>query len=107
MRNNINEIDKIKTILFNIIDELNEELSPEQQLEKSLDTVLLGRNGKLDSMGLVRLIVATEQKVTEELGVPVSLTDERAFSQDSSPFQTVGTLLEFIARELAGGGDRG
>ena len=97
----------LKKILFSIIAELNGELPPERQLNKSLDTVLLGREGKLDSMGLVRLIVATEQKVTEELGVPVSLTDEKAFSQDHSPFQTVGTLLEFIALELAGGQDRG
>ncbi len=98
---------KLKDILFGVIDELNGELPPERQLKKSLDTVLLGREGKLDSMGLVRFIVATEQKVTEALEVPVSLMDEKAFFQDYSPFQTVGTLLEFIALELADGRDRG
>lgn len=93
-------IDDVKNILFEVVDEINDESAPDRKLAKSLDTVLLGRQGKLDSMGLVRFIVATEQKLTEQVGVPLSLTDEKAFSQEHSPFQTVGTLLDFIIREL-------
>ena len=68
-------IDDVKNILFEVVDEINDESAPDRKLAKSLDTVLLGRQGKLDSMGLVRFIVATEQKLTEQVGVPLILTD--------------------------------
>jgi acyl carrier protein len=97
-------VNKVKDILFTVIQELNMELPPEKRLPALFDSVLLGRKGKLDSLELVRLIVAAEQKVSEEFGVPVSLTDEKAFSQAHSPFRTVGTLSEFIIRELADAG---
>jgi D-alanine--poly(phosphoribitol) ligase subunit 2 len=61
------------------------------------DTPLLGRNGVVDSLGLVSVIVAVEQAIADELGLNVSLADERAFSQKSSPFRTVGTLAAYAA----------
>ena len=65
------------------------------------DTPLLGRNGVVDSLGLVSVIVAVEQAIADELGLNVSLADERAFSQKSSPFRTVGTLASYAAEVLA------
>jgi acyl carrier protein len=59
------------------------------------DTPLFGRGGFLDSMGLVTLVVAVEQAIEDELGVSVSLADERALSQRTSPYRTVGTLAEY------------
>jgi acyl carrier protein len=61
-------------------------------------TVLLGR---LDSLGLVTLIVDLEERLQDELGLPVALGTERALSQRHSPFRTVGTLTDYIL-ELAG-----
>jgi acyl carrier protein len=65
------------------------------------DTPLLGRNGVVDSLGLVSVIVSVEQAIADELGLSVSLADERAFSQKSSPFRTVGTLAAYAAEVLA------
>ena len=59
------------------------------------DTPLFGRKGFLDSLGLVTLVVAVEQAIEDELGVSVSLADERALSQRTSPYRTVGTLAEY------------
>jgi D-alanine--poly(phosphoribitol) ligase subunit 2 len=59
------------------------------------DTPLFGRDGILDSMGLVTLVVAVEQAIDDELGVGVSLADARALSQRASPYRTVGTLADY------------
>ena len=59
------------------------------------DTPLFGREGFLDSMGLVTCVVAVEQAIEDELGVSVSLADDRALSQRTSPYRTVGTLADY------------
>ena len=90
------DIKEITQSLFNVIDEFNRTLPPEKRLKKAPDTTLFGKNG-LDSVGLVNLIVATEQRIEEDFGIPISLADERAMSQEKSPFRTVDTLVNYIA----------
>lgn len=91
------DIERITRSLFHVIDEFNQTAAPDKQLPKALATGLYGRRGALDSLGLVNLIVATEQQIQEDFGVAISLADERAMSQDNSPFKTVDTLVHYIA----------
>lgn len=91
------EKEKIMEVLFSAIDEFNEEQPTERQLDKSRDTVLFGRLGKIDSLALVSLIVAIEEKIGEQFQTPITLADERAMSQKTSPFRNVGTLADYIA----------
>lgn len=65
------------------------------------DTLLFGRNGILDSIGLVTFVIAVEQEIEERLGATVALTDEKAFSQKHSPFRTIAALAAYTA-ELIG-----
>jgi hypothetical protein len=37
-----------------------------------------------------------EQKMKEEFGVDILVTDENLLSKDKSPFQTLGTLTEHL-----------
>lgn len=90
------EHEKIIQVIFDAIDDLNEQYQ-EKKLVKSVDTVLFGESGKLDSLGLVNLIVATEQKMEERFGAALTLANEKAMSQTNSPFRTVKTLSEYIA----------
>ncbi len=90
--------EKFIQAIFVTIDEVNEQLPEEQRLTKSIDTVLFGESGKLDSLGLVNLIVATEQRLEELFEVSLTLADEKAISQKNSPFRTVGTLAEYISK---------
>jgi len=91
----------VTRLLYEVIDGMNTELPDEARLEKSADSVLLGDSGTLDSLTLVNLIVAAEQKIEEELGVTISLADERAMSQESSPFNTLGNLVDYISLLLS------
>ena len=88
--------DRIKLVIMNSIEEINRQLENEHQLEKSTNTVLFGEGGKLDSLGLINLVVAVEQNIEDEFDVTITLADERAMSQENSPFRTVGSLADYI-----------
>jgi acyl carrier protein len=88
--------EKIKQMLFNVLDELNQLRPPEEHLAKDVETPLAGDFGRLDSAGLINLIVLTEQKTARELGRPILLTDERTMSQINAVFRTVGSLADYI-----------
>ena len=89
--------ERITQLIFSGLDEINFQLEPDKVLEKSLDTVLFGKSAKLDSMALVTLIVAVEEKVEEEFGVLLTIADERALSQKNSPFRTVTIFADYIS----------
>ena len=95
------ENQRIIRTIFRAVQEINQQLSSDKQLEESLDTVLLGKAGKLTSMELVNLIVTTEQNIEEEFGLTVTLADERAMSLERSPFRTIGTLADYISSLLS------
>ncbi len=87
---------KILELIFEAVGELNERMPEEEWLEKSKDTPLTGESAKLDSLKLVSLIVATEQKVQEELNAIITIASERALAQKKNPFRTVETLADYI-----------
>ena len=64
------------------------------------DTILFGKEGVLDSMGLVTLIVAVEQAIEDKYDHTASLADEKAMSQARSPYRSVATLAEYAVQEL-------
>ena len=86
----------IQNLIINAVQEINEQLPQEQQLGQSTKTVLFGKDGKLDSLGLVTLLVIIEQNIEDELDVSITIADERAMSQKRSPFRTIGTLADYI-----------
>ncbi len=63
-------------------------------------TALFGRDGCLDSLGLVSLVVGVEQALQDELNVTVSLADEKALSQRHSPYRTVGSLVDYAVSAI-------
>lgn len=95
-------VDKSQVVsaVFAAIEELNEDLPSDAALEPASDTVLFGRGSRLDSLGLVNLIVAVEGSLADELDVEITLADEKAMSQASSPFRTVDTLADYIVTSL-------
>jgi len=64
------------------------------------ETRLIGSKSVLDSLGLVTLVVDIEQRVEQEYGCYVPLTDERAMSQTHSPFRSPLTLADYLSRLL-------
>lgn len=79
------------------IDKINKSRQVDRKLGKSLDSVLLGPSGNLDSLALVSLIISVEENIEEEFGIMVTVTDDLTMSGELSPFRTVGNLVDHIA----------
>ena len=77
------------------VTEFNEQLDAEHKLELDAETRLLGRSSKLDSFGLVNLIILVEEKLNDKFDRSITLADERAMSQDHSPFRSVRSLADY------------
>jgi acyl carrier protein len=88
--------DKIQNIVSCAIDRLNELLPTGQSLPKERTTTLLGRGGRLDSMGFVNLFVALEEELEKQLGITATLADE--VMMDGQGLSTVGELHELLIR---------
>jgi len=59
-------------------------------------TSLIGPKSILDSLELVTLIVNIEQVLQEKFRLTLTLADESAMAQESSPFRTVQSVVDFI-----------
>ena len=92
--------EKVLEAIFEAIDEINAQRPEEQQMAKSVDTVLFGESGTLNSLELVNLIVTVEQVLEDGFGVSLTLADEKAMSQKRSPFKSVKSLAEYTSTLL-------
>jgi acyl carrier protein len=89
-------------IIYTVIEELNLGLDAGSQLERSPETLLYGEDGQLDSLELVELLVGTEERLEDELGVSLTLADEHALARTSSPFRSVASLADYVGERLEG-----
>jgi acyl carrier protein len=60
-------------------------------------TVIFGKNGAFDSMQLVQLLIEVEQRVNERYHTAITLADDRAMSQERSPFRRIGSLADYVS----------
>ena len=91
--------DQIRAIIFDVLDELNEQLPADRQLPKHDSTPLTGPDGQLDSLGLVNLIALLEEKVEQNFRTSLNLIDEGALG-DGAVFESVGALVSFVSALL-------
>ena len=92
--------EKIKKIIFEVFDEFNETFGSEKILEKNLQEKLFGENGKLDSLGIVNLIVMLEEAIEDRFQISITIANERAMLEKNSPFLSAESLLLYITQLL-------
>ena len=90
------DLNEIVLQIEKALEELNQQLPPEAQLEVSPDAILLGPDGRLDSLGLVNLILLIEERIASEFGAVIMLTDENTLSRPEAVFRDVQTLARHI-----------
>lgn len=88
--------EKVDQIVLGAIDEVNAHLPKDRHIRRSMDTVLYGSAGELDSLSLINFIVAAEQLVEKEFGATISLIDENTLVMEDSPLRTARTLSDHI-----------
>jgi len=100
--------EQIQALLHRVFDELDAQLPPDRRLPRVPDAPLVEPDGPLDSLGLVNLIVTTEQFVEEELGRAIDLIDahgRRVAEGDAgagTPFASAEALAARVAELLSG-----
>lgn len=85
--------------------EINLSLTEENQISDDPDAVLFGDGSALDSMGLVNVVMAAEQYVSDEIGDDIVLASEAAMSRKRSPYRSLRALAEYAVEVSAGGGE--
>jgi acyl carrier protein len=91
----INEYEKVISLIFKAINDINQQLLPEQRVDPSPETVLIGEQSNLDSMALVSLLVVIEGEVGQDFGIDFTLVDENR-PLDENILKNVSTLAEYI-----------
>ena len=86
----------VQAFILKALNNINDEYGPDEQIDIGLHTRLFGTDAELDSLSLVSLIVDVETAVSDASGRDISLTDDRAMSQATSPFSDVETLSNYI-----------
>lgn len=84
---------QILSVIFSSIDELNDLLSKDQRVEKSLQSHVLAR---LDSLGFVNFVSLLEEKCRQHFGKTVVLTQTDAATKAKDPFETVQSLADYL-----------
>lgn len=92
--------ENITNVVFDVIEDFNSTVSENKKIQLDIETRLYGKNGVLDSLGLVNFIIAVEQKVEDEFDKSISLSDEKAMSAKHSPFRSINSLVEYLEIEL-------
>jgi len=90
---------QVQNILFSAIEMSNNIREDDKQIPVGETTELYGKDGHLDSMGLVAFLIDVEELFLDE-EIQIALSDERAMSQKNSPFRSVATLSEYIEKLL-------
>jgi len=91
----------IQAVVLQAVRTANLARDASSQLDVSATAPLFGSASPLDSIGLVALLLDIEEAF-ETLGRPIVLSDDRAVSQKRSPFRSVASLVDYIARLIRG-----
>ncbi len=94
---------KILEALFVAVDVVNEQLPPQEQLDKTAATRISGEGASFDSMGLVSFILAVESQTAALFSQPLNLAENLLASETGSLPETLDELANFIA-DLGGSG---
>lgn len=87
-------MDLVLNLVLETVKEIGEDQDNQALIDATEDTRLFGEN--LDSMGIVFLVTDLESRICDELAVDLTLADERAMSQKTSPFRSVKTLTNYV-----------
>jgi acyl carrier protein len=86
-------------IIYECLGEVNDQLPKHQQIRRSPDAILFGRDGGLDSLGFVNFIALVEEKCEHKYGITVSLTE--VSSSEDITVEDVGRFADSLLQCLS------
>ncbi|MGL5947841.1 MAG: hypothetical protein ACRCYV_02105 [Aeromonas sp.] len=81
-------------LTLNLLNDMGQEQANMALQQATPSTRLFGQ--ALDSMGMVFLVADLEALISEDFNLDITLADDRAMSQKTSPFRSVETLVNYM-----------
>ena len=89
----------ILRIVYDALADLNAQLPADRRVESRETTILIGQGSALDSLGVVELLVAIEERVASATGATVSLLEPLGQRLTSEPTD-VATIVDVVLAQL-------
>lgn len=86
----------------NVVVEVVRDICNERGIESptlDCDTILIGSEALVDSVGLVTIVMEIEERLSEDFAVEVSLTSDKAMSRERSPLRTIGSIRDYVVEQ--------
>lgn len=90
---------ELTEIIYECLGEVNEQLPKHEQIRRSPNAILFGRDGGLDSLGFVNFIALVEEKCEHKYGITVSLME--VSSSEDVALEDVGTFADSLFQCLS------
>ena len=88
----------INDLLFLAIDSVNESLSEDEIIKLDLNTKIYGKYSSIDSLTLIHLLVAFEERLSDKMQINIDLFDQ--ISNVESNFSTLNDLAQLTIQLL-------
>jgi acyl carrier protein len=92
--------EELYEIIYEALEDINSTLPKNKQIKNDPSEILFGSEGKLDSLGLVNLIVQLENLIDDKYDKSITIADEKAMSEHRSPFRSIDSLAEYAVTLL-------
>lgn len=92
--------EKLEKIVMELVKELGESIKSPELKNPDGNTELYGKQGLLDSVDIVHLVIDLEERILEEFNQEISIADEKAMSQKVSPFRNINSLISYLENLL-------
>ena len=92
--------EKLELLILETIRSLGDDHTIKVPEDLGVETGLFGKDGILDSLGLVTLVVELENSIHDHFDKLVALADEKALSEKNSPYKTVASLAEYASKVM-------
>ena len=88
--------EKISEILKQSITLFNNNSDNEYNLKYSDSSILFGKGGSLDSIGLVNFVVSIEEVIENVTGETIVLGEDIALGNENNPFSTIASFENYL-----------
>jgi acyl carrier protein len=90
--------EEINQVVLNTFKQVIRDNEKSMEREPDETTPIMGADSPFDSVDLVTFIVALEQVLEDDWNISVILADDRAMSQEVSPFKSIGSISNYIEK---------
>lgn len=94
------DIAQITESLLRAVDEVNQGLPPNKRVPREQNAVLFGMHAEVDSLVLINLVIVAERNIESDFGRTITLADERALLEEKSPFRSISSMADYVAKLL-------